>query len=71
MKKDRNLAPIQSLRDNMSLAELTAQDVGDTGISALITKNNPYGFDENARDVDKGSAVGAEVLKAVKLALEA
>jgi hypothetical protein len=71
MKKDRDLAPIQSLRDNMSLAELTAQDVGDTVISALITKNNPYGFDENAREVDKGSTVGAEVLKAVKLALEA
>jgi hypothetical protein len=55
----------------MSLAELTAQDVGDTVISALITKNNPYGFDENAREVDKGSTVGAEVLKAVRLALEA
>ena len=71
MKQDRNLIPIQSLRDNMSLAELTAQDVGDTVISALISKNNPYGFDENAREVDKGSSVGAEVLKAVKLALEA
>lgn len=71
MKQDRNLAPIQPLRDNMSLAELTAHDVGDTVISALITKNNPYGFDENAREVDKGSTVGTEVLKAVRLALEA
>ena len=70
MKKDRNLAPIQSLRDNMSLAELTAQDVGDTVISALITKNNPYGFNENAVEVDKDSAVGAEVLKMVSAALE-
>ena len=54
----------------MSLAELTAQDVGDTVISALITKNNPYGFNENAVEVDKGSAVGAEVLKMVSAALE-
>ena len=54
----------------MSLAELTAQDVGDTVISALITKNNPYGFDENAVQVDAGSRVGAEVLKMVRGVLE-
>ena len=63
MKKDRSLAPVQSLRDNMSLAEITAQDVGDAVISALIIKNNPYGYDQNAAEVDRGSRVGAGVLK--------
>ena len=70
MKKDRNLLPIQSLRDNMTLSELIAQDAGDSVISALIIKNNPYGFDENASEVDKGSRVGAEVLKMVRGVLE-
>lgn len=62
MKRDRDLTPIQSLRDNMSLSELMAQDVADTAISLLVEKNNPYGYDENAVEVDKGSAVGARLL---------
>lgn len=71
MKKDRNLAPIQSLRDNMSLSELAAQFVGDVAISQLIEKNNPQGYDENAVEVDKGSAAGARVLADLNRLLEA
>lgn len=62
MKRDRRLAPVQSLRDNMSLSELAAQFVGDVAISELIEKNDPYGYEENAVEVDKGSAAGARVL---------
>ncbi|MBQ1424561.1 MAG: hypothetical protein IIY98_00270, partial [Aeriscardovia sp.] len=70
MKRDRDLAPVQSLRDNMSLSELMAQDVADTAISLLVEKNNPYGYDENAVEVDKGSSVGARVLADLNRLLE-
>ena len=70
MKRDRDLAPVQSLRDNMSLSELTAQDVADTAISLLVEKNNPYGYEANAVEVDKGSSVGARVLADLNRLLE-
>lgn len=70
MKKDRDLAPCQSLRDNMTISELAAQFVGDVAISQLIEKNNPYGYDENAVEVDKGSMVGARVLADLNRLLE-
>ena len=71
MKKDRNLPATGNLRDNMSLAELIAQDAGDSIISALIIKNNPYGYEENGVEVDKGSAVGARLLADIQRTLEA
>ena len=70
MKRDRDLAPFQSLRDNMTISELAAQFVGDVAISQLIEKDNPYGYDENAVEVDKGSAVGARVLADLNRLLE-
>lgn len=70
MKKDRDLAPCQSLRDHMTISELAAQFVGDVAISELIEKNNPYGYDENAVEVDKGSTVGARVLADLNRLLE-
>ena len=62
MKRDRDLAPCQNLRDCMSLSEITAQDTTDTVIAALVEKNNPYGYTQNGVEVDKGSAVGARLL---------
>ena len=70
MKRDRDLVPVESLRDNMSLSELTAQDVADTAISLLVEKNNPYGYEANAVEVDKGSTVGARVLADLNRLLE-
>lgn len=70
MKRDRDLAPLQSLRDNMSLSELAAQFVGDVAIAQLIEKDDPYGYDENAVEVDKGSSVGARVLADLNRLLE-
>lgn len=70
MKRDRDLAPYQSLRDNMTISELAAQFVGDVAIAQLIEKDNPYGYDENAAEVDKGSAAGARVLADLNRLLE-
>ena len=63
MKKDKNLAPYQKLRDKMNIQELTAQMVSETAISLLIDKNNPMGFKSNAKEVDKGSSVGRRMLE--------
>lgn len=71
MKRNRDLAPCQNLRDSMSLSEIAAQDMADTVIAALVEKNNPYGFDANAGEVDKGSAVGAQLLADLERVLEA
>ena len=62
MKKEKGLAKVESLRDSMSIAELLAQEVSDTAISLLIGQRNPYGYEENAVQVDKGSQAGARVL---------
>ena len=62
MKRDRGLSAYGNLRDRMTKPELTAQDVADTVISLLVEKNDPYGYEENGIEVDKGSAVGARLL---------
>ena len=36
--------------------------MADTVISLLVEKNDPYGYEENGIEVDKGSAVGARLL---------
>lgn len=71
MKKDHNLPATGNLRDNMSLAEIAAQDMTDTVIAALVEKHNPYGYEENGVEVDKGSAVGARLLADIQRTLEA
>jgi hypothetical protein len=63
MKKEKSLTPAQNLRDNMTEAELLAQDASDVAISLLIDKHNPQGYAENAKEVDKGSTVGAGVME--------
>lgn len=63
MKKEKSLTPTQNLRDNMTEAELLAQDASDTAISLLIDKHNPQGFAENAKEVDTGSTVGAMLME--------
>ena len=70
MKKDKNLAPYQNLRDKMTIQELTAQMVSETAISLLIDQNRPMGFKSNAREVDKGSSVGRRVLADLNHILE-
>lgn len=62
MKKEKELTPTQNLRDNMTEAEILAQNASDMAISLLIDKHNPQGYDENAKEVDTGSTVGAMVL---------
>jgi hypothetical protein len=63
MKKEKSLTPAQNLRDNMTEAELLAQDASDVAISLLIDKHNPQGYAENVKEVDKGSTVGAGVME--------
>ena len=63
MKKERGLERADNLRNSMSVAELIAQEASDTAISLLIDQNNPQGFKENGREVDKGSTVGAGVME--------
>lgn len=63
MKKEKSLAPTQNLRDNMTEAELLAQDASDMAISLLIDKHNPQGYTENAKEVDAGSTVGAMLME--------
>ena len=69
MKKEKSLTPAQNLRDNMTEAELLAQDASDMAISLLIDKHNPQGYAENVREVDKGSTVGAGVMEMFKRVL--
>lgn len=69
MKKERGLERVDNLRDSMSVAELIAQEASDTAISLLIDQNNPQGYDENAKEVDKGSTVGAGVIEMFKRVL--
>lgn len=71
MKRDRNLPSYGNLRDRMTKPELTAQDTADTVISLLIDKHHPYGYGENAAEVDTGSAIGARLLADIEKALEA
>ena len=71
MKRDRNLPAYGNLRDEMTKPELTAQDTADTVISLLIDRHHPYGYAENAAEVDKGSAIGARLLADIEKALEA
>ena len=66
MKKEKSLTPTQNLRDNMTEAEILAQNASDMAISLLIDKHNPQGYDENAKEVDTGSTVGAMVLAKLK-----
>lgn len=47
----------------MTEAEIAAQNASDMAISLLIDKHNPQGYDENAKEVDKGSTVGALLLE--------
>ena len=70
MKRDRDLEPSSSLRDEMTLSEITAQDVADTVIAALAEKDGSWGYSENAVQVDRGSEVGAKVLADLKKVLE-
>ena len=70
MKRDRNLPATGNLRDRMSLSEIAAQDMADTVIAALVEKHNPYGYEENGVEVDKGSAVGARLLADLQRTLE-
>ena len=70
MKKEKSLTPAQNLRDNMTEAELLAQDASDVAISLLIDKHNPQGYTENVTEVDKGSTVGAGVMEMFKRVLE-
>ena len=70
MKRDRNLPAYGNLRDEMTKPELTAQDTADTVISLLIDKHRPYGYGENAEEVDKGSAIGRRLLADIEKALE-
>ena len=63
MKKEKSLTPTQNLRDDMTEAEIAAQNASDMAISLLIDKHNPQGYDENAKEVDKGSTVGALLLE--------
>ena len=69
MKKERGLERADNLRNSMSVAELIAQEASDTAISLLIDQNNPQGFEENGREVDKGSTVGAGVMEMFKRVL--
>ena len=69
MKKEKSLTPAQNLRDNMTEAELLAQDASDMAISLLIDKHNPQGYAENVKEVDKGSTVGAGVMEMFKRVL--
>ena len=71
MKRDRDLEPSSSLRDEMTLSEITAQDVADTVIAALAEKECSWGYSENAVQVDRGSEVGAKVLADLQKVLEA
>ena len=71
MKRDRDLEPSSSLRDEMTLSEITAQDVADTVIAALAEKEGAWGYSENAVQVDRGSEVGAKVLADLEKVLEA
>ena len=71
MKRDRDLEPSSSLRDEMTLSEITAQDVADTVIAALAEKECSWGYSENAVQVDRGSEVGAKVLADLEKVLEA
>ena len=66
MKKEKELTPTQNLRDNMTEAEILAQNASDMAISLLIDKHNPQGYAENAKEVDTGSTVGATVLAKLK-----
>lgn len=70
MKRDRNLPAYGNLRDEMTKPELTAQDAADAVISLLIDKHRPYGYTENACEVDKGSAIGRRLLADIEKALE-
>lgn len=70
MKRDRNLPAYGNLRDEMTKPELAAQDTADTVISLLIDKHHPYGYGENAEEVDKGSAIGRRLLADIEKALE-
>ena len=70
MKRDRNLPAYGNLRDEMTKPELTAQDTADTVISLLIDKHHPYGYGENAEEVDKGGAIGRRLLADIEKALE-
>lgn len=70
MKKEKSLTPAQNLRDNMTEAELLAQDASEVAISLLIDKHNPQGYTENVTEVDKGSTVGAGVMEMFKRVLE-
>ena len=71
MKRDRDLEPSSSLRDEMTLSEITAQDVTDTVVAALAEKEASWGYSENAVQVDRGSEVGAKVLADLEKVLEA
>ena len=71
MKRDRHLPAYGNLRDKMTRPELTAQDAADTVISLLIDRHHPYGYGENAAEVDTGSAIGARLLADIEKALEA
>ena len=57
-------------KDGMTLKELSAQAVSDAAIALLVEKHDPYGYEENAVEVVKGSAAGREVLAVMNRILE-
>lgn len=66
MKTEGRLPVTANLRDHMSRLELLAQHATEEAISILIDEKNPQGYEENAREVDNGSTVGANVLAQMK-----
>lgn len=62
MKQERLLPDWASLRDAMTLPELTVAMVTETTVSLLIDKNDPQGYIENVRQVDTGSQVGRRLM---------